>query len=551
MVDLLERLEKKEKKKTGARHTELIPRGRRAAFITVAAVFALVFAAGMIYILRSRTIFFWDDATYWDMSREIAGGELSGRLWSAVYESIGTSDYNYVAALPSALWIMLFGSSRAAYIAGLLTMYILPFFVMVYSLAKKLSKAPLFAFCAAVFSIPAAAYMAFIGFVDVGGLLIMAACYNLYYTRDGTAGKWYRYAAIGVLLVLVMVFRKYFAFFSVSFLTAMAVDCIVFRRKWRYLFITAGVSALLLVTVLFPFLTGILLKDYGTLYSGYKYPVLTDIKLITRYFGSVFIVLLITVPFVSAIRRHEPRPVFVWIQILVCAAMFISTQTHGQQHLLLYMPALAVLVMFLVNNISKQWMLIAVCLLAAVNTLNVFVPRQQPNSIQEIDHIALFPDYSMQPQRRDDTEAILALKRDLDKAIPEGSRCSVLASSFLLNDSILRNVEPSLNVGISRDPDYITALPDVDSRDSWRLGEIYTADYILAAIPAQTHLAAGEQTIVDEAVSSFANGTDIAESFEEVQGFARELDGFEVRLYVRTGEVTLYQQSLYEARLFY
>ena len=69
--------------------------------------------------------------------------------------------------------------------------------------------------------------------------------------------------------------------------------------------------------------------------------------------------------------------------------------------------------------------------------------------------------------------------------------------------------------------------------------------------PAQTHLAAGEQTIVDEAVASVENGTDIAESCGEVAGFARELDGITVRLYERVDDVGLYQRSMFEPRLFY
>lgn len=120
-----------------------------------------------------------------------------------------------------------------------------------------------------------------------------------------------------------------------------------------------------------------------------------------------------------------------------------------------------------------------------------------------------------------------------------------------MNDSILRNVEPSLNVGITREPEYIKSLPEVDSRDYGRLEEIYNAEYILVAFPSQTHLAPGEQTIIDEAVSSFETGGDIAKSFEEVDGFARSFDNMSVRLYRRTEDVMQYQKNLYEARLFY
>ncbi len=550
-LDLLEKLEKMEQ--TEERFEKETPErtARRISVLTVAAVFLTVLAAGILYVSRSNIIYFWDDSTYWDMSRSVAEGGIADGFWRNVYGSIGTSDYNYVAALPSAAWALVFGKSREAFVAGLIVMYLLPAMILLFRLAKKISKAPRFAFAAAVLIMPAAAFLAFAGFADVGGLLIAVACYNLYYTSEGTAEQWYRYIAIGVLLVLIMVFRRYFAFFAVSFLTAMAVDCIVFRKKWRYLFITAAVCAVLLLTVFRPFLTGILLRDYGTLYSSYQYSVGTDMKLITRYFGLLLLLAAFAVPFAAGIRKREFRPVFLWLQMLVCAAMFMATQTHGQQHLLLYVPALAVLMLFMVNCISKQWMLIAVCALAAVNVVNTYIPREQPGNIQEIKHIAVIPNFSMLPRHRDDTEAILTLKRDLDAAVPDGSSCGILSSSFLLNDSILRNAEVSLNAGITRDAGYIRSLPEVDSRDGDRLGEIYTSDYILAAVPAQTHLAAGEQTIVDEAVTSFVRGTDIAEAFAADEGFTRTIGDIEVRLYHRIDDVGAYQRSVFEARLFY
>ena len=118
-------------------------------------------------------------------------------------------------------------------------------------------------------------------------------------------------------------------------------------------------------------------------------------------------------------------------------------------------------------------------------------------------HVA--PTYSVKPKKRTDINSVLALKRTLDKKIPEGATCGVLASSFVLNSSILINVVPSLNMKENREDNYIVGLPEVDSRDYWRLNELYECDYILVATPAQTHLAPGEQTIITRAVESFKN----------------------------------------------
>lgn len=178
---------------------------------------------------------------------------------------------------------------------------------------------------------------------------------------------------------------------------------------------------------------------------------------------------------------------FMWVQIIVCLFMFISTQTHGQQHLLMYIPSLIMLTLITIKHITKEWMLVSISLLAIVHSVNVYIPRTQPQNIQEIKHMALVPNFSMLPTKRSDTDEILALKRKLDTTVYEGDTLGVLASSFTLNEDILKNVEPSLGVKPIRD-NYIVSLPQVDSRDR-DLTPLYTVNYVLVAIPAQTHLA--------------------------------------------------------------
>lgn len=535
-----------------ARHAAQLARKRRRMIsaAVVAAVCLILFIAGAAYTAASRTVYFWDDATYWDMSRSVLSGALRGDFWHRVYESIGTSDYNYVAALPSAAWMGIWGTSRLSYVSGLIIMYLIPSVVLMYRLSLKLSKAPLFSFIAAVFMLPATLYIAAMGFADVGGLLMMLGCYDLYYTKRDRSGAPIRYIFIGILLVVVMIYRRYFAFFSVSFATAMVLDCILFKKKWKNVLITGASAAILLLAAFFPFVTGILIKDYGTIYSGYKYPLSTDLRFITRYFGLISILVLVSVPVISAIRRKDVRPIFPCVQITVCCAMFVAVQTHGTQHLLLYIPALAVLSMQLINCISKRYSLAALAVLMAVNLISPRIPREQPSNIQEIKRVSLFPSFSMLPDVRDDIEELILAKRKLDSFIPEDKICSVMSSSFIINDSILRNAEPSLNMSSSRDEGYIISLPAVDSRDFYRLSEIYDSEYILVAYPAQTHLAPGEQTIVTECVKSFELYTDIALAFEEVEGYDENVGDVNLKLYHRIAEVSEYQKSEYQKRLY-
>ena len=514
----------------------------------VGGICLLTLILGIIYALMSKTVYFWDNSTYWDICRMLTQKPLDGKFFAEVYNSIGTSDYNYLAAVLPSLWMRVFGVTRVSYIAAIISIYLIPTQITVFLFAKRITKAPEFAFVMSLISIPAAIYLTVIGFIDIGGVLIGMLCYYLYFKDDNKRMR--ESILLGVLLTVIMVFRRYFAFFSVSFLTAMIIDNLLVRKDIKNTVVTLIACGLTLVVLFYPFFANILLKDYGTLYSSYKYDIFTDFKLITRYFGVSFIALTVAAVPLAIIKKRDFRGAFALFQIIVCAVMFMSTQTHGQQHLLLYVPAMTVLLMLFINSINTHIMLVVLSIVSALTFISPFIPRTQPQNIREIKHLSLLPTYSVKPRQQDNVGEILSLKRKLDKKIPEGKKCGILASSFTVNSSILDNVIPSLNMKETREDRYIVGLPEVDSRDFWRLSEIYNCDYILTATPAQTHLAEGEQTIVIEAIKSFSEHTDIATAFSEASDFKASVGNIELKLYKRTKDVTKTAMTEFEMRLF-
>ena len=154
-----------------------------------------------------------------------------------------------------------------------------------------------------------------------------------------------------------------------------------------------------------------LMKDYGNLYSGYKFSVGTDLKLMNKIFRYNICWSVTVESVVMAVKKKETRTLFIWVQMIVCLFMFLSTQTHGQQHLLLYIPSLIMLTLISIRHITKEWALVGISLLALVHSVNVYIPRTQPHNIQEIKHMALIPmDFSMLPVSRDDTDEIIDVK---------------------------------------------------------------------------------------------------------------------------------------------
>lgn len=507
-------------------------------YIIVGGVCFITLLCGIIYTAMSKTVYFWDDATYWEISRMLADEPLGIQFVKDIYHSMVTSDYNYLPALVVSLWMRIFGGTRLSYIIAITVLYLIPTEIMIYKMCAKHSKAKFLAFVMTVISIPALSYLTFIGFIDVGGVLIGISCYYLYFGDGFKKCSWLKNVILGVLLAIIMLFRRYFAFFTVSFVTVMVLDSILFKCPKRETIITIASLGGVIGILFLPFVTNILLQDYGNLYSGYKYNVFTDFKLITRYFGLLFLAMtILAVPYTIK-RKKDVRCVFPLLQMLICMFMFVTTQTHGQQHLLLYIPGLVMLVIFGLNAVNNHYVLIGVCCVGLITFISPLIPRTQPNNIQEIKGLALAPTYSVKAEKREDINQILALKNKLDKTIPDGKTCGVLSSSFTLNANILLNVEPSLNRNTIRNDKYIVGLPEVDSRDWWRLEEIYTCDYILVATPAQTHLAEGQQKIITETVSSFVNGTDIAEFYGKVDGFDVRIGEVAVTLYKRVGDVS-------------
>lgn len=515
----------------------------------VGGICLLTLIFGLVYVLMSKTVYFWDDATYWDIARKLASKQFGIDFLKEVYTSIGTSDYNSFIAVPTALWMKIFGVTRVSYICSVILFYLIPSQIVMYLLAKKLSQKPLGAFCVTVVALPALCYITFIGFIDVAGVLAGLLCYYFYMTDVLKNKPYMKSVIIGVLLVLMMITRRYFAFFSVSFMTLMIIDTVLFKHNVKELATVLVSFAAVLLVLFYPFFKNILLKDYGTLYSSYKYSVGTDIKLITRYFGTVFLLTVFVLAIRGAIKNKELKSIFALLQAVVCAAMFMSTQTHGQQHLFLYIPALAVLAICIFEYADKKVLLWLICGVSVLNLISPCINREQPQNIQEIKRAAMFPNYSNKPKKRDDVNALLALKRTLDVKIPEGKTCGVLASSFVINSSILTNIVPSLNKRETRADGYIIGLPEVDSRDMWRLEEIYNCDYLLVATPAQTHLAPEEQTIICEAVKSFENSTDIAKSFSKMSDVVMEIKGIDINLYKRISPVTETAKKEFQLRL--
>lgn len=499
----------------------------------VAVIIAFNFLT-ILYVFLSKQVYFWDNAGYWQSSASLAEIVFANSklFFQNLTSSIFNSDYNSIPAVIPSMIMALFGSSRLVFTLAILNFYFVPFLAFVYMTTKKITE-----FLIIVLAFPMAFYLTVIGFLDVGGIFLsVIILYTFLFNKRNLGFDFLN----GVVLCLLILFRRWYIFFAIVFLICMIAYSAVLRGvKIK----KAAVTFMGFLTSFFIFFQGYFTKrllgnNYADLYSAYKFTFDTDIKIFLRYFGIV-LVLSITVYIIyniisyrKSILPDKKEKLINMIFLFMCACimfiLFTYIQTHGQQHLLLYVPPLALILFYAVQDVKREKIIFsAVSVLCIVS---IFLPRIQPQTISQINAYSILPSFSAYPVVREDADSLAELDeyvRGLD------GKTAVLASSFILNADILSKAEASLNPAKPLiKAAHILSLPAVDKRDGKPYG-IANADYIVAASPIQTHLAPEDQQVVVIPAMMLMSETSFSSAFEKLDITFKLRDGVEVYIYKR------------------
>lgn len=494
----------------------------RAPWRQMLLLLVLLNAVTALYVLTTRTVFVWDNAGYWSVARSLAAERLGRAQVRAVLESTVTKDYNYLLAFPVSLVMRLIGTSRAVFVFSISNLYTLP---ALWGLAAMFRERRwgglILAGC-----FPMLVYIGCVGYVDTAACA--AAIWAAHFFRNGegrpTAG-----ILTGLCLCLTFLLRRYFFFFACAFCAAAALEWLLLERRFpRRQLILAAAFALSALYFTPNFLIDQVVRGgLADLYSAYSLALRYDLLLTSRYFG-LAVLLALLVPAVLCILRGQNRAdaVFALIQFAVCYVAFVLVQTHGQQHLLMYVPALALLVRAAAGE-SRRILPAA----AAVVTLWCFVPKAQPGSIQEIPYPAPLPSFTFYGPRREDVDALLALETYIDGLSAERpARAAVLASSFTFNSETLTNLRPSLNLPEPEKRTEILYQGTVDRVNglNW---SIFAADYLIVGDPVQTHLGEENQAVIACLAHDLLDGTGIGAAYEPLPETFALQNGVTVRIY--------------------
>ncbi len=488
-------------------------------------IFLCLNAVTAIYAFTSRTVYVWDSAGYWAIARSLAAEELNYEHLVRILESTLTQDYNQLLALPISLVMRFFGGSRTVFLFALSNFYTFPALWGLAAMARERKWSGL----VLVGLFPMLGYTGLVGFVDVAAAALGIWAVVIY-TSDRPAVS--RGIFSGALLVGSFLLRRYFFFFAASFGVAALVQKLVCeRKKWADFAALFGSCAVCSLTFTYQFLLDkVLDTNYRDLYSAYDLGLKTDIFLICRYFGLILLIIIL-LSALYGLRRQEDRPKLVLglVQVAVCFAAFIAVQSHGQQHLLIYLPAVALLAVTALSAAPQFWSAI----FAIITAVNCFIYKVQPVSIASLRLPALLPSFQFYGPQRADIDELLALSDYIDGlSATEPHTAVVMASSFLLNSDTLTNLRPSLGLG---DPQCRTTIQyhgTVDKRDAFNWNTP-TADYMIVGDPVQVHLGEENQRIMTILAYDVLEHTGPGEAYEPLPETFQLSDGVTVRVYQR------------------
>ncbi len=512
-------------------------KGRWTEAALFAAIFSLLGLFVRWYVGQERFIYFWDYVGYHDfyINLGLAFEQKILRAFSFVFLSVRESDYNLLPTLFLMPFRLVFGPSRLSYILSLAVTFVFPSIVLFLYVVRRLAarnKAQS-AFDEAGLTLLAVAAVAFLpvlwvpvvfGSVDVGGFLIILVVLVLYFRADIVDQSLGSLVSIALLLCLLVLYRRWYAYWVVGFFGALAVcEGIRFAvekerraRGWliaRNTLIMGAVSFLSFFLIATPIALKMLTTNYGDIYSAYRssHPILHNLGELYEHFGLLTIVLAVLGIVLSAMNeKRRPITYFLCVQFAITFVLFTRTQDFvissrgqyvGVQHFYWAIATLALFLVLCVQDLflwarspaGKAAVLLVIVAGSLANFSVTFFPRA--DRLLKVADFAL-PSAREYPMVRTDLDQVQALLDALSDITRDSkSTIYVLASSFSLNSSIAQEGCFLLQRPHRELSRKIATTYDVDKRDGFPV-QFLTARYVVLTLPIAYHLPPQDQKVI-------------------------------------------------------
>ena len=532
-----------------------------ASLWIVFAAFANAFAAW--FVSKEQYIYFWDLAEYWhDTSLMVYMLQRAplGAVSKLVY-SIRHYDYNYLPTIPLAVPMLIFGETRLVYILSIVNIYAIPAAFALTVATKGIAKSagllhseslcfvvPVVILTLAPFWVPTLR-----GYPDVGGLLFVSGILFLYFRKRPHTLEVSESIVCGGLLALVVLFRRWYGFWSVSFIMLLPLDAAFelwkggrfdFEACWKSYRATILIAlsfGAVLIGIAWPLVVHMITTPYRDIYSAYRGSagLLESLRDTVRFYLGPFVCLAFAVSIIVVATSQNVRRIclFLIAQLILIVIFFERMQGFAWQHLYLLMPGIIIVLsaaLVMTANMSS-WLAVP---MYSVVSIMAFVPVFSEGTgplnhfSQDISSIGRCPPlirHDLREMRR-----LLSVLENYDSRT--GGAVYVLASSQIINSALLWEANLSLNTTY-RVTGRILRTAEVDRRDGFPSG-LLNAEYVLVAVPIQYHLRPKDQQMVELPAEAVLMRRNIGNAFERLpESFALD-DDVKVYLFRKVRPIT-------------
>ncbi len=484
------------------------------------------------YVERERTMYAWDHVAYWSLTDSLAKGLKADprAALAGVGRSLAEDELNLLPSLPLAPALGAFERSRKAWILTVLNLYALPALLLGWWALRRWGERTEnqwdqtmigWTWGATILLFAPLWEPLALGYLDIGGLVLIFAAAGLLagLSSDGAREAVLAAAAIGVLVAVVMIFRRWYAFWSVSFCIVVALGAIgilIRTRRLAALRIPFAIGGSVLGTLLLlagPRLATMAQSDYAGRFVHYKvlHSVGAELWGVVLHFGFVSLALAAAGAVVLICSRATRWPAIgIALQLLIIAVLFRRVQDPTPQHWYLILPGLMMLtaggMTSMLNRLGsggRKALILTISVLGIVTTAQVF------GAISAVEVPAL-SSVRIIPKVRGDLPEFKRLMTWLDGRISMGARwIYVLAGTGSVSDSSLAFSNFSLATHFNSSP-HVLMTAQVDLRDGFPDG-LLLADIVVLPLPVA---ARGEtQRVVSVPAQAFIEGVDIARAF--------------------------------------
>ena len=198
------------------------------------------------------------------------------------------------------------------------------------------------------------------------GVLIITVILLLFFKRPIEKQTYTNLLLVGLLLVLVVLMRRWYAYWVGCFFLTLLFDGFIFRypsyrfdiKKYvpalRNSLLIGIVSVFLIFLIAGPVAKRMILTDYADIHSAYRDydSLIVPLQRIYNYFGFIPVLLFLFGALFSMLNRETRRlSLFLFLQFVFIFLLFSRTQNFGPQHFYLLIPTIVVFMSLVVVRI--------------------------------------------------------------------------------------------------------------------------------------------------------------------------------------------------------